>query len=554
MARSGNLTGDRSPAETFTGRSRSRAARRARAFVRRHRWLVGSAATVVALVVLAYVAGFALAEPLRRAAERRMNAALVGYSVEIGGLRLNVFGLGVDLLDVSVVQKAHPEPAVAKIDRFGLSVQWGALLSASIVGDVVIDSPRIYLNLTQAKAESADRKRLQDHGWQKAVESIYPLKINALLVKDGQVTYDDGSPLAPIHATAIHLLTQNIRNVASHPRTLPSPLHVDAVVFDSARARFDGSADYLAEPEAALRGDFSVKSLPLAPLTPIARQLAVHLSGGTLSLDGSLDVGAKQRTLELANVAIDDVKADFVQEGSKGARGEKVAKKAVRGATEPEKSPSTTVAIDRLDLRNGQLGYVDEETDPHYRLFVSNLGVTLRDFGNRKNGAPGRATITGSLMDSGSMQIDATFKPSDVREDFVSTLQIRDVALVTMNDFLRARAGFDVVAGLFSLYSEVDVHGGRVDGYVKPIFRDLDVYDWHQDRNKNILRQAYEGIVGGIGTLLENHAEEDVATRTDLSGRIDDPQTSTFQIVLGLLRNAFVRAIVPGLERRVQHR
>ena len=112
-------------------------------------------ATIVALLVLAHVVGFAIAEPLRKAAERRMNEALTGYSVKIGGLRLNIFGLGVDLLDVVVVQTAHPKPAVARLPRFGASIQWGALLSGKVVGDLELDSPHVFLNLTQARAEVA---------------------------------------------------------------------------------------------------------------------------------------------------------------------------------------------------------------------------------------------------------------------------------------------------------------------------------------------------------------------------------------------------------------
>jgi len=77
--------------------------------------------------------------PLRKAAERRVNEVLVGYSVRIGGLSLNVFGLGVDLLDVAIVQTSHPDPPIAALERFGATIQWGALLSGDVVGDLVVD-------------------------------------------------------------------------------------------------------------------------------------------------------------------------------------------------------------------------------------------------------------------------------------------------------------------------------------------------------------------------------------------------------------------------------
>jgi hypothetical protein len=53
--------------------------------------------------------------------------------------------------------------------------------------------------------------------------------------------------------------------------------------------------------------------------------------------------------------------------------------------------------------------------------------------------------------------------------------------------------------------------------------------------------------------LLETPRQE-VATQTDISGRLARPQTSTWEAVLGILQNAFVRAILPGFEREVSLR
>jgi hypothetical protein len=544
---------DQRPADSV--RPRRHHGRRVVRGLRRHPWLTGIATTLVGVVLLAYVVGFAVAEPLRKEAERRMNAALVGYQVTIGGLRLNVLGLGVDLLDLRVVQTSHPKPAVADIQRFGASIQWSALLHLRIVGDLVINEPKLFLNLTQAKAEIADKRGVSEHGWQEAVRSIYPLEINALEVHRGSVTYDDGSKIGPVHATDVHLLAQDIRNVASRAGTFPSPLRVDATVFDAGKATFDGAADFLAEPRAALRGDIRIDALPLKPFTPIADEWGVQLKGGTLSVDGRIEAVKNDTTVDLASVRVDGVRADYVNAGAAGKRGERVIEKTVRTATDPEKAPKNVIRVQEARLTNAELGFVDRSADPDYRVFLSKLNVTVRGFSNVKHEkAPGRADIDGMFMGSGKLRLDATFQPTDARTEFHSTLEITDVDMTTMNDLLRARGGFDVRSGRFSMYSEIGVQNGRVEGYVKPLFSDLDVYDRAQDGNKNIFRQAYEGIIGGIGTLLENRPRDEVATQTDLSGRIENPETSTWEIIVGLIQNAFVRAILPGLDREASEK
>jgi hypothetical protein len=58
---------------------------------------------------------------------------------------------------------------------------------------------------------------------------------------------------------------------------------------------------------------------------------------------------------------------------------------------------------------------------------------------------------------------------------------------------------------------------------------------------------VYEGLVGGLTEMLENR-HDDVAAKVDLSGRFDDPKVSTWKTALSVIRNAFFRAIMPGLE------
>ncbi len=59
--------------------------------------------------------------------------------------------------------------------------------------------------------------------------------------------------------------------------------------------------------------------------------------------------------------------------------------------------------------------------------------------------------------------------------------------MTRMNDLFRAYGRFDVSAGRFFLYSELDAKDGLVTGYVKPLFKDLKVYDKGQDKSKPLV-------------------------------------------------------------------
>jgi hypothetical protein len=58
--------------------------------------------------------------------------------------------------------------------------------------------------------------------------------------------------------------------------------------------------------------------------------------------------------------------------------------------------------------------------------------------------------------------------------------------------------------------------------------------------------------VSGMSKILKNLPRKEVATKVDISGPIDHPQTSTVQAVVKLVQNAFFKAILPGFEREAQ--
>jgi hypothetical protein len=154
-------------------------------------------------------------------------------------------------------------------------------------------------------------------------------------------------------------------------------------------------------------------------------------------------------------------------------------------------------------------------------------------------------------MGSGPTQIQATFRPESKGPDLDLALSIENTDMRRMNDLLRAYGNFDVVAGNFSMYSEIKIQQGKIDGYVKPLFSDMKVYDRRQDAEKSLFRKLYEGLVGGISGLLKNRPRSEVATEVPISGDVEAPQTGTWETIVRLIQNAFFKAILPGFEKEV---
>ena len=514
---------------------------------RRWPWIVAGVAGV--LVVAFAVTAAVIDEPLRRRLQARVNAQLKGYHATIGELDLQPLDFAVILKNVTITQDAHPKPPIASLPLWRTSLQWRALLSGAVVGDVRFERPELHITARQGEAELADPVPVDERGWQDAVEAVYPLRINELRIEDGSLTYVDDTKLPPIRLRNLDLRASDIRNVRSEPGRFPSPFSGECTIQDEGRLRVDGHADFLAEPSVAYRARFQVRDLGLAFAQPLVRHVNLAVYGGTMATSGRIESSRGQTTVEIADLRVARPHIDYVHKAATAGKEDQRIDKVARAATTPEARPSTRVDIERARLTDGELGLYDESADPPYRVFASDLQVDLRDFSNQRSDRSGNAHIVGRFMDSGPTTLTASFAPAARQADFQLDLQIRDVDLRTLNEVLRAKGGFDVNAGTLSLYSQIQVGDGRIGGYVKPLFTDVDVYDRKQDAGKGPLRQLYEGLVGGAATVLQNQRSDDVATVADVSGPIEDPNASTIKIVLRLVQNAFFKAIVPGLER-----
>jgi len=79
----------------------------------------------------------------------------------------------------------------------------------------------------------------------------------------------------------------------------------------------------------------------------------------------------------------------------------------------------------------------------------------------------------------------------------------------------------------------------------------MKVYDKRKDKEKRLFHKMYEMLVGGVARILESGQTGEVATKADISGPVEKPYLSTWQIIGQLIKNAFVKAILPGFEEEV---
>jgi hypothetical protein len=221
----------------------------------------------------------------------------------------------------------------------------------------------------------------------------------------------------------------------------------------------------------------------------------------------------------------------------------------VAKAKEIHQDPTVRVKVEHGKILNSEVGFVNKTTSPDYRVFITEMNADLDNFSNRLEEGTGVLKVTGKFMGSGPTVVTGTFRPEKPRPDFNLDVKIIKTKVDAFNDVLRAYGDLDTHTGTFAFFSELSVKDNRIHGYVKPLLKDVEVYDPKQDQDKALTKKLYEAVVGGVLGLLENTPRSEVATITDMSGPIENPRANTWEIVLKLVQNAFFEAILPGFKK-----
>ena len=512
------------------------------------RWSIGITAS---LVIVLFGASYIFDEPLRSSMEKKLNHDLKGYTVRLAGLHVQPIGLSLTLKGLTISQQAHPDIPVVSFPVIKASVHWRTALSGKLVAEFMLDKPRININLHQLRSEAASTIPLKERGWQKAVEDIYPLKINSLKIKDANIVYIDQDPKRPLVLSHLNLRASNIRNVNSPDQIYPSSFHVDTDIFDTGKGRIDGDANFLAEPFPGIKGHIKLESVPMDYFNTVIARSNLSIHGGTLRASGKAEYSPQVKVAHLEILDIQGMKLDyFHSQQTAGAEKKRVAV-VEKTARKLSNKPGLLIKADQMSLTGCTLGMVNKAASKPYRVFLADTDLHMSNFSNQLSQGTAQVRLKAKFMGSGSTTATANFRPEKAGPDFDLYIKIEESQLTAMNDVLRSYGDFDVSAGIFSMVTELHVKDDKITGYIKPFFKDMKVYDGRKDKERGTIHQMREIVIGGVATLLENRKHQEVATKVDISGPASKPETSTWQIVVELFRNAFFKAILPSFEKEV---
>lgn len=210
--------------------------------------------------------------------------------------------------------------------------------------------------------------------------------------------------------------------------------------------------------------------------------------------------------------------------------------------------------ISQFIVHSGALHFRKFQANPPVNLFIKDLQAELKNLTNSQKLSKNmfaQLTVQGNTIGGGRLQLAVDVNPYAKKSTFNLKAKLLDMQLKPLNAFFNEYANFDFEKGVATIVAEINADNGAVQGYVKPLFRDLDVVILEKEVKKDgdsIFRIVWEAIVGAVTTLFKNQPKDQFATKIPLEGNLKDPSVNVWSTIGGVLKNAFIQAFTPFYE------
>ena len=210
------------------------------------------------------------------------------------------------------------------------------------------------------------------------------------------------------------------------------------------------------------------------------------------------------------------------------------------------------IKLNRIQITNSEIHYQDLAQTIPIDIYMKNLNgqaLNLTNVIKKEEKFPCSYDFSASLGEQGSFSMNGEANLLKAIPDVNVNIELENVDLTEFNNAFKKYANFDVESGEFSNYVEFKMINGAHKGYVKPIFKNVEIIGKNSENGEPLLDKAYERLLELGKNIFENKKEDQVGAKIPFNGLVEQVDINTLKSSLSFLKNAFIKA----LDARIDH-
>ncbi|MDB5105964.1 MAG: hypothetical protein JWP91_3653 [Fibrobacteres bacterium] len=207
--------------------------------------------------------------------------------------------------------------------------------------------------------------------------------------------------------------------------------------------------------------------------------------------------------------------------------------------------------VGRFHVMDAEIRFRDSKANPHVDIYAKDVDASLDNLVRTGGSHAADFRADGRVMGQSAITMRLRIDPEAERPRFKMDMALDSMALKPMNRALKAYSGMDVESGTLDMTTHATASGGRFHGKVRAQLHDFDMGNQVKeafDEDKGPVQALKEGVVEGVGNLLEGRTEaKEEAGRNppemSFSGRFPDQVQEVWTMSGYMLKESFDKAV-----------
>lgn len=174
-------------------------------------------------------------------------ATIPGYHGHVENIDIALIR-GAYIIDKMYLNKvaAKSEIPFLNFPKTDISIEWKSIFKGKIVSEVFMENPEI-IYISEDQKQSKSDANVDD--WTKALTEIIPIDINHFEITNGKLAFVklQANPNIDLQIDNLEFYADNLRNVVSDSKTLPSPFHASGNSFGNGKIDLKGNINLIKE-------------------------------------------------------------------------------------------------------------------------------------------------------------------------------------------------------------------------------------------------------------------------------------------------------------------